>query len=334
MKNNHAFLSGGGEMGKLIREKDWISTPLGDPVQWPQVLRTIVSMMLDNPFGMYIAWGKEYTQIYNDGFRPILGESKHPYALGNSSTETFGEIWHITGPMFEGVMNGVPVASQDFMVPLNRNGFIENCYFDFAYSPIRKDNGEVGGVLVTVIETTEKKKAVDDLKESEEQLQFAMEAADLASFDYAPITNKFSSNAKLKEWFGLSSMELIDLTDAINLVQKDERQKVSDAILQSLNYSSGGIFDFEYCVINPITNKKTIVHAKGKTWFNEDQVPYRMSGILEEVSDRTITQRKITQSEQRFRSLVESAPFPIAVYAGKEMEVVLANQSMIKAWGK
>lgn len=72
------FLSGGGEMGELIRAKDWTKTPLGDPKNWPPALGTMVSVMLDNPFGMYIAWGKEYTQIYNDGYRPILGETKHP----------------------------------------------------------------------------------------------------------------------------------------------------------------------------------------------------------------------------------------------------------------
>ncbi len=160
------FLSGGGEMGKLIRATDWSKTPLGDPKNWPQSLRTMVSVMLNNPFGMYIAWGKEYTQIYNDGYRPILGTTKHPQALGISTRETFAEIWHIIESMFDGVMNGVPVGFPDFMLPLERNGFIDNCYFDFAYCPIKNDDGEVGGVLVTVIETTNKKKALDDLKES------------------------------------------------------------------------------------------------------------------------------------------------------------------------
>ena len=68
--------------------------------------------------------------------------------------------------MFDGVMNGKAVGFPDLMLPLNRNGFVEECYFDFAYSPIRKDDGEVGGVLVTVIETTEKKTVTEALKES------------------------------------------------------------------------------------------------------------------------------------------------------------------------
>ena len=164
--NEYYFLSGGGEMGELIRAKDWSKTSLGSPDIWPQSLRTMVAVMLENPFGMYIAWGDDYTQLYNDGYRPILGATKHPEALGISTRETFSEIWDtIIGSMFDGVMKGKAVGFPDFMLPLNRNGFVEECYFDFSYSPIRKENGEVGGVLVTVIETTEKKRATDALKE-------------------------------------------------------------------------------------------------------------------------------------------------------------------------
>ncbi|HZW70957.1 MAG TPA: hypothetical protein VFF57_08765 [Hanamia sp.] len=106
------FLSGGGEMGKLIREKDWSKTPLGTPGKWPQSLRTMVSVMLDNPFGMYIAWGNDSIQLYNDGYRPILGSLKHPEALGISTRKTFEEIWYIIGSMFVDVMKGKAVGFQ------------------------------------------------------------------------------------------------------------------------------------------------------------------------------------------------------------------------------
>lgn len=55
----------------------------------------MVSVMLENPFGMYIAWGSEYTQIYNDEYCSILEATKHPQALSISTRETFSEIWHI-----------------------------------------------------------------------------------------------------------------------------------------------------------------------------------------------------------------------------------------------
>src|SRR4051812_7114506 len=149
-------LAGGGEMGALMRSIDWSRTPVGAVESWPQSLRTAISILLETGFPMYIAWGPEFTQFYNDGYRPILGSTKHPAAMGISTRETFAEIWNIIGPMFEGVMRGTPVFVNDFLLPLDRHGFAEECYFIFSYSPIREESGNVGGVLVTVTETTER----------------------------------------------------------------------------------------------------------------------------------------------------------------------------------
>ncbi len=149
-------LLGGGEMGALMRSIDWSRTAVGAPSTWPQSLRTALSILLETGFPMYIAWGPDFTQFYNDGYRPILGSTKHPAAMGLSTRVTFAEIWDIIGPMFQGVMQGSATTLVDFLLPLDRHGFVEECYFIFSYSPIREESGYVGGVLVTVTETTER----------------------------------------------------------------------------------------------------------------------------------------------------------------------------------
>ncbi len=156
ISTSHDFLLGGGEMGELIRSVEWSMTPVGMVETWPQSLRTAVSIMLNTHFPMYIAWGEEFTQFYNDGYRPILGSTKHPAAMGRSTKFTFAEIWNIIGPMFEGVMEGKAVGFTDFMLPLDRHGFTEECYFIFSYSPIKQEDGSTGGVLVTVTETSDR----------------------------------------------------------------------------------------------------------------------------------------------------------------------------------
>ena len=143
-------------MGALMRSIDWSKTAVGPVDGWPQSLCTALSILLDTGFPMYIAWGPDFTQFYNDGYRPILGSTKHPAAMGTSTRETFAEIWDIIGPMFDGVMSGTPVFVKDFHLPLDRHGFTEECYFVFSYSPIREETRRVGGVLVTVTETTER----------------------------------------------------------------------------------------------------------------------------------------------------------------------------------
>jgi signal transduction histidine kinase len=143
-------------MGALMRSIDWSKTAVGSVERWPQSLKTALSILLETGFPMYIAWGRDFTQFYNDGYRPILGSTKHPQAMGISTRETFAEIWDIIGPMFEGVLNGKRTDVVDFMLPLDRHGFAEECYFLFSYSPIREEGGSVGGVLVTVTETTQR----------------------------------------------------------------------------------------------------------------------------------------------------------------------------------
>jgi signal transduction histidine kinase len=160
-------------MGALIRAFDWSQTPLGPVASWPRELRFTLGLVLDNAFGMYIAWGQDFTQIYNDGYRPILGSSKHPSALGAGTLETFKEIWPTIGPLFAQVMAGQAVGFEDLLLQLDRNGYLEDCYFTFSYSPIRLDSGEVGGVLVTVTETTSRVRADKQSLRAQTELDLA-----------------------------------------------------------------------------------------------------------------------------------------------------------------
>ena len=100
-----AFLQGGGEMGELTRQFDWGSTSVGEPEQWSQSLRTAVSMILTSRFPMFLWWGEDLIQFYNDAYRPSLGnEGKHPTALGQKAVDCWPEIWDIIYPLIETVL--------------------------------------------------------------------------------------------------------------------------------------------------------------------------------------------------------------------------------------
>jgi PAS domain S-box-containing protein len=148
-------LSGGGEMGALMRARDWSATPLGPVELWPQSLRTLVGTILASSIPMVIFWGRDYIQLYNDGYVPIFGHGKHPQALGASGRESWAEVWEYVGPRFDRVMDtAVTSSSEDQLFLLDRRGFIEECYFTFSYSPVRDESGRVAGVLSTCVETT------------------------------------------------------------------------------------------------------------------------------------------------------------------------------------
>ena len=95
---------GGGDMGALMRSMDWSKTRLGPVENWPQSLRTAVSICLASHFPMLIWWGPEFVKLYNDAYRPMLGATKHPMAMGQPGRECWPEIWDIIGPMLEGVL--------------------------------------------------------------------------------------------------------------------------------------------------------------------------------------------------------------------------------------
>ncbi|MFM9849064.1 MAG: PAS domain S-box protein [Hyphomicrobiaceae bacterium] len=148
------IFSGETEMARRMRAFDWSQTPLGPVAGWPQSLRTALGILLSSGYPMYIAWGREFIQFYNDAYRPILGQTKHP-ALGRSTPETFPEIWDFIGPMFNRVIAGGEATTLiDQLLPLDRNGYVEECYFTFSYSAVRDAQGGEGGVFVTVLETT------------------------------------------------------------------------------------------------------------------------------------------------------------------------------------
>ena len=147
MSDNFGFLSGGGELGELIRNYDWKSTPLGSPDTWPQTLRMALRIMLTSRQPIWIGWGAQLFYFYNDPYKAIVG-GKHPWALGRPTTEVWREIWTDIGPLLDTAMHGghgTYVEAQ--LLIMERNGYPEETYYTFSYSPIPNDDGSVGGIF-------------------------------------------------------------------------------------------------------------------------------------------------------------------------------------------
>jgi signal transduction histidine kinase/DNA-binding response OmpR family regulator len=150
------FLEGGAAMAELIRSVDWAVTSLGAFEEWPQSLRTAVSICLTSRFPLSIWWGPEYVLLYNDAYRPMLGQAKHPRSMGQPALECWAEVAHIIGPMLDGVRkSGKATWETDQLLPIERNGYLEEAYFTYSYSPIRVESGAIGGVFTVVTETTD-----------------------------------------------------------------------------------------------------------------------------------------------------------------------------------
>ena len=194
-------------------------------------------------------------------------------------------------------------------------------------SVIVQSGNQPNGVLVTAIETTDKILAYNELKENKNQLEFAIDAANLGTWDYNPVTNEFSSNSRLKRWFGLPPEEQIQLANAVDAIHARDRDRVTKAIENALDHSSGGKYDIEYTIVHPVTQNETIVRAKGRASFNEQNVAYRFNGTLEDVTERATAANEIRESEQRYYNLINSSPFAIGILKGERLIITTANQA-------
>lgn len=175
------LFANGGEMGTRIQAFDWSMTSIGSVETWSPSLQIALQILLLSKFPMQILWGPEYVQFYNDAYIPIAGK-KHPTALGQRGAECWQEVWDFAGPLLDCVMEtGIATWSEDQLLMLERNGYPEECYFTFSYTPIWEASGTVGGIFIAVTETTQR--ILSERRERELRIaaQAAKESAERAN---------------------------------------------------------------------------------------------------------------------------------------------------------
>ncbi|AFZ34098.1 PAS/PAC sensor hybrid histidine kinase [Stanieria cyanosphaera PCC 7437] len=179
---NTNFLFGGGEMGARIRAKDWSNTPLGSVEKWSQSLKTAVRIMLTSRQPMFVWWGKELINLYNDAYKSIVG-GKHPEVLGQPASVVWREIWDQVGPRAESVMlNNEGTYDEALMLMMERNGYREETYYTFSYSPIPDDQGNTSGIICANTDDTQR---IIGERQLALLRELAAKTADARTFDQA-----------------------------------------------------------------------------------------------------------------------------------------------------
>ncbi len=178
------FLTGGGEMGALVRAHDWSATPLGPIAGWPQSLRIILGTMLYSRHAMCLAWGPARTLFYNDAYVPFL-RARHPAALGEPLDQVWSDVWEDIAPFVERAMGGEPVEVEDLPLVMTRHEDRQKTWWTFTYSPVRDEGGTVAGMLNICSESTDRlaaerrrDAAEAALRESEERYRQIVEGAE------------------------------------------------------------------------------------------------------------------------------------------------------------
>lgn len=148
-----AVFYGDSDMARRMRAHDWSTSPLGHPLRWPQSLRSVVNLMIESRHPMFVAWGPKLAFLYNDAYAPIFG-AKHPKALGLPFRQVWSEIWDDIEPLIARALAGEPTWSENLHLVMERNGYPEDTWYTFSYSPARDETGAVAGLFCACTETT------------------------------------------------------------------------------------------------------------------------------------------------------------------------------------
>lgn len=304
------FLLGGGEVGKLMRSKNWSKSAVGPIQNWPQSLRTAISMILNSDSPMLIMWGRDkYTLFYNDAFIAIQ-EKKHPKAVGLSGKVVWKNMWKDVGSGIDSVFtNGKTISMKNLPLMLNRNDYQEKRYFDFTYSPIRGGSSDVLGVFCVCIENTEKLVFEEALKAEQQRLQEIFKQTPaavavlsgkehrytLANSFYQKITNRTLDQLigkTLREVFPeIKGQGIYELFDKVYSTGKPF---VANEFPVKFDRSGKGTIETGYFrfVLQPIKNQKNkvdsiLIHAV-------------------EVTDQVEARKKVEESEEEFRNFADN----------------------------
>jgi len=296
-------------MAARVRAFDWASTPLGPPQQWPQSLRIAVGICLNSRFPMFVWWGPQLINIYNDGYIPMLGK-RHPAALGKPAQPTWQEIWHIVGPQAEAVMQrGEATWNERVLLVMERHGYTEETWFTWSYSPIPDEQGGIGGLFCAVTEDTARVMAERERDRLAGQKQLALNAAQMGWWHFDPRTNISQWDARYAQIFGVSGSQRNN-DEILNLLHPDDLPSVLAKVRAALDPQNPQSFSAEYRV-NHSDGSTRWVEAHGLATFageGAERKAISLVGTVADITEQKKAQESLRESEARFRQLADAMP--------------------------
>jgi hypothetical protein len=326
----------------LIARLDWSSTPLGAASAWPQSLRTAVDIVIHSPMPMLLLWGPELTQIYNDGFALLAG-SKHPHAFGQPTHQIWPELKDFTDPIYSAVLQGQVRTYSEQRFTLQRDVDDSDFWLDLTYSPIRDERAEVAGILVTAIETNERRRIALELeqrsaaslkaqRETEERLQLALAATDsVGTWDWDISEDRFIADAHFAQLHGIDPLlaSQLPISAYLEAVHPEDRSMVTRGIKQCITH--GSEYAEEYRLLQP-DGQLHWVFARGRCYKDHHGRPIRFLGAALDLTERKHIEQALRQSQTELQLIINAMPILIS-YVDSEERFRLNNAAYLDWYG-
>ncbi|HYJ52531.1 MAG TPA: PAS domain S-box protein, partial [Allosphingosinicella sp.] len=296
-------------MRALITEHDWSGSPIGPPSAWPQSLRTTVGLMLPAMAQIVLFWGPEFVALYNDAYAPTIGD-KHPRALGRPARENWAELWDDLHPLLARVREtGETVFAKDRPFYIERHSYPETVYFDISYSPVPDEQGEVGGVLCIVSETTERVESERRTKDSEARFKDMADSVDQMIWSTLPDGFHDYYNRRWYEYTGVPEGSTDG--DAWNgMFHPDDQDHAWSIWRRSLE--TGEPYHIEYRLRHRSGDYRWVL-GRAQPVRDESGAIQRWYGTCTDIHDLKMADEARRESEARFHRIADSTPVPMWV---------------------
>ncbi|WP_166225474.1 PAS domain-containing hybrid sensor histidine kinase/response regulator [Pseudomonas atagonensis] len=326
----------------LIARTDWSRSPLGAAGTWPQSLRTAVDIVIHSPMPMLLLWGPELTQIYNNGFALLAG-SKHPHAFGQPAHLIWPELRDFTDPIYSAVLQGQVRTYSEQRFTLQRDGKDSDFWLDLTYSPIRDENAQVVGILVTAIETNERRRIALELKqrsddslkaqqETEERLQLALAATDaVGTWDWDIGEDRFIADAHFAQLHGIDPAHAsqLPISEYLHGVHPEDRAMIARSIKHCITH--GTEYAEEYRLLLP-GGEQRWVFARGRCYKDHHGRPVRFLGAALDLTERKHIEQELRQSQTELQLVINAMPVLIS-YVDRDERFRLNNAAYLDWYG-
>jgi PAS domain S-box-containing protein len=319
------------EMSALIRAKDWSETVLGPTESWSASLTLIVDLMLASGFPMAVRWGPDFVMIYNDGYRPILGD-KHPWALGLPFREVWPEVQTQLRPLHEAILSGQRRAffAEDLLLRIQRHeAEYEDARFTISYSPIPDASVPtgVGGVLITAVETTNRVLTEKALRSSEERYRSAMMLGRMGSWEVDFVQGVRAWTPEGMALFGINLSGGVGRvggeTDELHQsIHPEDRHLLAQYHALANTQDS---FPAEYRIVKP-DGKVSWLSGYGHVLDRQaDGKAHHLINVATDITERKQVEAALGESEQRLRSLASIVESSDDAIVSKNLDGIITS---------
>src|SRR6266545_4783349 len=288
------YLAGGGRMGALIRSMDWTQTPLGPISRWPPNLAIAAGIMVRSPQPMFMWWGPELINLYNDACASIVA-SRRAMSLGQPAAVVWSDVWHAIRPQVDALWSDARTESdpRPFLL-LDASRSAEEGELVFGCSAVFGDAGAISGFFCTLAQV-QRERDRKALLASERGARSAAERASRAKDEFlATLSHELRTpiNSVLT-WAQLLRSGTLDATNAnlaIDAIERGIRTQVRliDDLLDLSRITSGKLrldvrcMDLRTAIrtavdaVTPAANAKGVMlrqvvpSGEGSTWIRGD----------------------------------------------------------------